>query len=101
MTYEYQKRAADVLRRMRALAILSNHQRSHIDSLDAAAWPHEMAALAKLWPACPDLVEQYLDVMIAALHDFPECLETGPAPTRPTAIPLRRGRARRPTALTS
>ena len=101
MTYEYQKRAADVLRRIRALAVLSSHQRSHIDSLDAAAWPQEMATLANLWPACPDLVEQYLDIMIAALHDFPECLEPDPAPVRPPSVPRRRRRGRRPMASVS
>jgi hypothetical protein len=57
-----------------------------------------MATLAKLWPACPDLVEQYLDVMIAALHDFPECLE--PTPIRRPSVSRSRG-GNRPAMIAS
>ena len=82
MSCEYQKRTEDVVRRMKAIALLSDRQRGRIDSLDTAAWARELNTLAKLWPTCPKLVDEYLDVMIVALHDFPECLET---PARPRA----------------
>ena len=66
------KRIADVLQRMRDHSSLSQAQRRRIEGLAAMAWASELDALSRLWPAIPELVEEYLDVMVCALHDVPE-----------------------------
>jgi len=78
MSNNRRKQTANVLRRLKGLPGLSPDQRRRIEGLEAASWPSELAALAKLWPSSPELIEEYLDVMIEVLHDFPECTEEGP-----------------------
>jgi len=77
MSNAHRKQTANVLQRLKGLPGLSSAQRHRIEGLEAASWPSELAALAKLWPTSPELIEEYLDVMIEVLHDFPECVETG------------------------
>jgi len=77
MLDDSREETARVLRRLKDLPGLSPNQRRCIEGLETASWPNDLAALAELWPTSPELVEQYLDVMVEALHGFPEQVETG------------------------
>jgi hypothetical protein len=67
----YHDEISAVVNQMHAVSRLTPSQRKCLARLSEPAWPSEFAALAKLWGVCPDLVEQYLDVMISMLHEFP------------------------------
>jgi hypothetical protein len=86
---EDRKRIADVVQRMRDYSSLSQLQRRRIERLADISWARELDALSRLWPVIPELVEEYLDVMVSALHDFPERDLTGPAPLVAPLIPAR------------
>src|SRR5688500_1737739 len=75
MNTKQTKQINDVLERMRQLPSLSPGRRHSLDRLEAMGWADDVAALSRLWSAAPELVEQYLDVMVAALHAFPVTAE--------------------------
>jgi hypothetical protein len=69
-----------IVERISNVPSLTKGARVGIERIARMNWIEEIDALAKLWRFCPDLVEQYLDVMICEMHDFPE-----PAPAK--AVP--------------
>ena len=89
MSSEDRKRIADVVRRMREHSSLSPQQRSGIERLADLSWALELDALSRLWPAIPELVEEYLDVMVCALHEVPESNLAAPAPLVAPLSPTR------------
>ena len=89
MGSEDRKRIADVVQRMRDHSLLSPIQRRRIDCLADMSWALDLEALSSLWPAIPELVEEYLDVMVCALHEVPESNLAGPAPLVAPLIPTR------------
>jgi len=86
---KYRRRIADVVQRMRDDPSLSLGQRRRIERLADMSWALELAALSSLWPAIPELVEEYLDVMVSALHEFPEGDVTAPTPLVAPLVPTR------------
>ena len=88
MGSEDRKRTADIVKRMRDSS-LSADQRRRIDCLADMSWALDLEALSSLWPAMPELVEEYLDVMVCALHEVPESNLAGPAPLVAPLIPTR------------
>ena len=71
---DYHNQIAGVTQQMHMVSRLTASQRKCLGVLAQPAWPRELAALATLWSACPELVEQYLDVMISMMHEFPQTM---------------------------
>lgn len=65
-----------IVQRISQVPSLTNDARAGIERIARMSWIEELAALAKLWRFCPELVEQYLDAMVCELHEFPEPTST-------------------------